>query len=153
MPVISSHYRKAFRWVERDGLPVATITELNARGWLLVCPLCGCMHETRAQQLTGPYKPDCLLRTLAAMPAPRGNIGANWRRVLQDWYAIHPQAAQHDTVLLLDAEAVENPVANLPQGLSGRTRTLTDEQRQRKNERARARRAAAGKYEELEKAA
>lgn len=147
MPVQSRTYRKSFRWVEVDGLPVATVTDLNGRLWTMTCPACGCLHELIGGEIGKPYKPDCLLRKLAAMDQPHGRpaaYGANWRRVLQDWYAQHPQAAAHDTVLLLAAEAVETLVANLPQA-NGRTRTLTDEQRQRKAERERARRAAAGK--------
>ena len=107
MPIMSKTYRKAFKWRELNGLPVAEVFTLNGRGWILCCPLCGCLHETRLAQTAGAFKPDCLLRRLAAMPGTPGmHAGANWRRVLQDWQALYPAAATHDTVLLLDAAAV-----------------------------------------------
>lgn len=135
MPIQSRTYRKAFRWIEQDGVPVATVTDLNGRLWTMTCPVCGCLHELIGGEIGKPFKPDCLLRTLARMPAPRGNTGANWRRVLADWYAQYPEAAQHDTVLLLDAQQV-----------------AALDQAQRKAAR-RAKRGRPRKYEGLEKAA
>lgn len=108
MPIISKTYRKAFRWRETDGAPVAAVTVLNARGWILCCPLCGCVHEVRGGQTDGTYKPACLLRALATMPpAPRSGGGADWRRLLDLWQADYPAAAAHDTLQLLDPAAVE----------------------------------------------
>ncbi len=109
MPIMSKHYRAAFKWREMDNVPVAAVTVLNGRGWLLCCPLCGCIHETRMAQTTGTYAPDCLLRRLANMAQPVGRpaeYGANWARVLQMWQDIHPAAA-HNTVLLMSAQDIE----------------------------------------------
>lgn len=109
MPIMSKHYRAAFKWREMDNVPVAAVTVLNGRGWLLCCPLCGCIHETRMAQTTGAYAPDCLLRRLANMAQPVGRpaeYGANWARVLQMWQDIHPAAA-HNTVLLMSAQDIE----------------------------------------------
>lgn len=109
MPIMSKHYRAAFKWREMDNVPVAAVTVLNGRGWLLCCPLCGCIHETRMAQTTGAYAPDCLLRRLANTSQPVGRpaeYGANWARVLQMWQDIHPAAA-HNTVLLMSAQDIE----------------------------------------------
>jgi len=107
MPIMSKTYRKAFKWRELNGLPVAEVIELNGRLWCFACPACGCLHELIGGALGQPFALDCLLRRLASMPsAPSVHRGANWRRVLADWHALYPGAASANTVLLLDEAAV-----------------------------------------------
>lgn len=142
---MSKHYRAAFKWREMDNVPVAAVTVLNGRGWLLCCPLCGCIHETRMAQTTGAYAPDCLLRRLANMAQPVGRpaeYGANWARVLQLWQDAHPAARAHDTVLLLDAEAVA--ALDAAQQQADRL-AAAQARRDERSSAARAKRAAAGK--------
>lgn len=107
MPIMSKHYRKTFKFFQVDGVPAAETVVLAGHAWILCCPLCGCLHEVRGGQTEGAYRPDCLLRRLAAMPAVRGvHAGADWARVLALWQSAYPAAA-HDTVLLLSPAALE----------------------------------------------
>lgn len=107
MPAQSRTYRKAFRWRELNGLPVAAVTALNGRLWCWCCPACGCLHELIGGEIGKPFAPDCLLRKLAVMPNRPGiHAGANWARVLADWYSLYPAAAGADTVMLMSAQDV-----------------------------------------------
>jgi len=107
MPAQSRTFRRAFRYREVDGLPVAEVVELNGRLWTWCCPLCGQIAEILGGEIGKPFKPDCLLRKLAVMPSHPGiHAGADWARLLQMWQDAHPAAAAHDTVLLLDAAQV-----------------------------------------------
>lgn len=110
MPAQSRTYRKAFKWREVDGVPVAEVTVLNGRLYCWTCPACGCIHELIGGELGQPFKLDCLLRQLAQQAAPVGRpaeYGANWQRVLQMWQDIHPAAAAHNTVLLMSAQDIK----------------------------------------------
>ena len=98
MPFKLPDEQKRYRWnLSADGLPVGKVERWGNIPYLLVCPLCGMLHEIRGgSTLTiGEFEPACIVKQ-------------THKTVYAEWIAKYPQAADYRRVTLL-APPIQTP--------------------------------------------
>ena len=93
-----------FEWLADDttGLPLAAVATFGGVPYVLICPLCGCIHELRGQPFDqigqeATVKPRCLLREFAGQPRSIGQR-TPWQTIYEGWLSKHPKAAGHSAI-------------------------------------------------------
>ena len=85
-----------FQWTETDnGQPIGHVAQFGAAFYVMVCPICSCLHELpgltftrRGQKRT--VRPRCLLKEYATSGKTQP-----WHETYQRWTAKHPGAKDH----------------------------------------------------------